>query len=244
MNGNRIKRPLLGAMLAAAAMASASAQGNGAAVAARRDALNLSATASQEVTRDLLSLVFTTSKEGADAGSVQLALKQALDAALAEARKVAKPGQLEVQTGGFSLYPRYSPKGSGINGWTGSAELIVEGKDSAAIAQLSSRITTMSIGRVGWGLSREAREKVEGELVSQAIARFKARAGDYARQFGYGGYTIGEVTVSAPESVAVPMAAPAAMRFKSAALVEEALPVEAGKATVSASVSGVVLMTR
>jgi hypothetical protein len=40
------------------------------------------------------------------------------------------------------------------------------------------------------------------------------------------------------------MAAPAAMRFKSAALVEEALPVEAGKATVSASVSGVVLMTR
>ena len=243
MQAMTMKRVPLGLLLALAVAGSASAQSN-AGNGPRRDALSLSATASQEVTRDLLSLVFTTTKEGADAGSVQAALKQALDAALAEARKAAKPGQLDVQTGGFSLYPRYSPKGGGINGWTGSAELIVEGKDTAAIAQLSSRITTMSIGRVGWGLSREAREKVEGELVSQAIARFKARAGDYARQFGYGGYTIGEVAVNAPEGRTVPMAAPAAMRFKSAALIEEALPVEAGKATVSASVSGVVLMTR
>lgn len=243
MDTKHMNKPLLGLLAALTLVTSASAQGN-AATAPRRDALSLSATASQELTRDLLSLVFTTTKEGADAASVQAALKQALDAALAEARKVAKPGQLEVQTGNFSLYPRHAPKTGGINGWAGSAELVVEGKDSTAIAQLSSRITTMSIGRVGWGLSREAQQKVEAELVSQAIARFKARAGDYARQFGYSGYTIGEVAVNAPEGVSVPMAAPAAMRFKSAALVEEALPVEAGKATVSASVSGVVLMTR
>ena len=48
----------------------------------------------------------TTTREGQDAATVQSQLKQALDAALAEARKAARPGQVEVQTGNFSLYPR------------------------------------------------------------------------------------------------------------------------------------------
>lgn len=230
---------LMGAVALALSLPLASVQ----AQAQRRDALNLSVSANQEVTRDVLSLVFSTTKEGADAGAVQAALKQALDAALAEARKAAKPGQVEVQTGNFSLYPRYAPKGGGINGWAGSAELLVEGKDATAIAQLSGRISTLSIARVGWGLSREAREKVEADVAAQAISRFKARAADYTRQFGYGGYTIGEVSVATQDGGVMPMPAPA-MRYKSAALVEDALPVEAGKATVSVTVSGVVQMSK
>lgn len=232
---------LMGAIALALSLPLASVQAQ--AQTPRRDALNLSVSANQEVTRDVLSLVFSTTKEGADAGAVQAALKQALDAALAEARKAAKPGQVEVQTGNFSLYPRYAPKGGGINGWAGSAELLVEGKDATAIAQLSGRISTLSIARVGWGLSREAREKVEADVAAQAISRFKARAADYSRQFGYGGYSIGEVSVATQDGGVMPMAAPA-MRYKSAALVEEALPVEAGKATVSVTVSGVVQMSK
>ncbi|MCX2863928.1 SIMPL domain-containing protein [Paucibacter sp. PLA-PC-4] len=210
----------------------------------RQNALNLSATASQEVTRDVLGVSFTSTKEGSDAVQVQIALKQALDAALAEARKIAKPGQVEVQTGNFALYPRYAPKTGQINGWQGTAELQVEGKDTAAIAQLSGRIATMSIARVGYSLSREAREKVEGEVVAQAIARYKLRAADYARQFGFSGYQIGEVSVNTADSGPMPMAAPSMMRMKAAGMADEALPVEAGKATVSVSVNGVVVMTK
>lgn len=213
----------------------------------RKDALNLSATATQEVTRDVLGVVFSTTREGADAATVQSQLKQALDVALTEARKIAKPGQVEVQTGNFSLYPRYSQKPGGqnaITGWQGSAELVVEGKDTTAIAQLTGRITSMSIGRVGYSLSRDAREKVEGEVVAQAIARYRARAADYARQFGYGGYQIGEVNVNGNDSGPMPMAAPM-LRMKAAgAMADEALPVEAGKASVSVTVSGVVVMTK
>lgn len=210
----------------------------------RQNALNLSATASQEVSRDVLGVSFTTTKEGSDAAQVQSALKQALDAALAEGRKIAKPGQVEVQTGNFALYPRYAPKTGQINGWQGTAELQVEGKDTAAIAQLSGRIATMSIARVGYSLSREAREKVEGEVVAQAIARYKLRAADYARQFGFSGYQIGEVSVNTADSGPMPMAAPSMMRMKAAGMADEALPVEAGKATVSVSVNGVVVMTK
>lgn len=209
----------------------------------RKDALNLSATASQEVTRDTLAVVFSTTRDGSDAATVQRQLKQALDAALAEARKVAKPGEVEVQTGNFALYPRYAAKG-GINGWQGSAELLVQGKDTATIAQLAGRINTLSIARVGYSLSREAREKVEAEVVSQAISRYKARAADYARQFGFSGYQIGEVSVNTSEGGGpMPMAAPM-MRMKAAAVMDEALPVEAGKETVSVNVNGVVLMSK
>lgn len=209
----------------------------------RKDALNLSATASQEVTRDTLAVVFSTTRDGSDAATVQRQLKQALDAALAEARKVATPGEVEVQTGNFALYPRYAAKG-GINGWQGSAELLVQGKDTATIAQLTGRINTLSIARVGYSLSREAREKVEAEVVSQAISRYKARAADYARQFGFSGYQIGEVSVNTSEGGGpMPMAAPM-MRMKAAAVMDEALPVEAGKETVSVNVNGVVLMSK
>ena len=65
--------------------------------------LSLSATASVEVTKDLLSVSFSTTKDGADANAVQAQLKQALAAALAEAQKAVRPGQLDVQTGSVSL---------------------------------------------------------------------------------------------------------------------------------------------
>jgi len=204
--------------------------------------VSLSSSASIEVTKDLLNVVMTTTREGQDAATVQSQLKQALDAALAEARKAARPGQLEVQTGNFSLYPRYAAKG-GINGWQGSAELVIEGKDMPAIGQLTGRIGTMTIGRVGYGVSRELREKVEGEVTAQAIARYRAKAADYAKQFGYAGYLIREVSVGGSEPQ---MYAPAPMlRAKAmSASADEALPVEAGKATIVVNVNGSVQLTK
>jgi predicted secreted protein len=202
--------------------------------------LSLTASASVEVTKDVLSITFSTAREGLDANTVQAQLKQALDAALAEARKAARPGQVEVQTGAFSLFPRYTNKG-GINGWQGSAEVIVDGRDMAAIGQLSGRITTMTVARVAYRLSREATQKVEGEIAAEAIARYRSKAGEYARQFGYGGYTIREVNVTTSEPPGGPQPM---LRTQAAAMSAQgdALSVEPGKAQVSATVSGTVQM--
>ena len=206
-----------------------------------RDRLVLSAAASTEVVRDILGISFATTKEGADAAAVQTALKQALDAALTEARKIAKPGQVDVQTGNFALSPRYAPKTGQISGWLGSAELLVEGRDTAAIAQLTGRITTLSVARVGYSLSRESREKAEAEVTAQAIARYRSKASEYARQFGYGGFVLGEVSVNADEGAARPLMR---MRASAMALQDESLPTEAGKATVTVTVSGSVQLTQ
>ena len=209
--------------------------------------LNLTTAASVEVAKDVLGVAFTVTREGNDAQAVQSGLKQALEAALIEARKIAKPGLVEVQTGNFSLYPRYANPSKGgqpvISGWQGTAELTVQGKDIAAIAQLSGRIQTMSIARVGYTLSREAREKVETEVTAQAIARWRAKAAAMAQQFGYSGYSVREVNVATNDFQQPPQ--PMLMKAsRASAGADEALPTEAGKGEVSATVSGSAQMTR
>jgi predicted secreted protein len=213
-----------------------------------QNVVSLNASASVEVNKDWLTVVFSTTREGREAAQVQAELRQALDAALKVARQATKPGQLEVETGAFSLFPRHAAvpvKGSaapqvGIVGWQGSTELIVQGRDTEAISRLTGRIQTLSIGRVGFSLSREAREKVEGDVTAEAISRFRARADAVSRQFGFAGYAVREVSVTADGALQAPPVM--RMRTMAAADSEAALPVEAGKATVTATVSGSVQM--
>ncbi|MEO5771114.1 MAG: SIMPL domain-containing protein [Burkholderiaceae bacterium] len=209
--------------------------------------ISLTTTATQEVTRDVLGVTFSTTREGADAQGVQAALRQALEAALNEARKVAKPGAVDVQTGTFALYPRYTTPAKGgaatISGWQGSTELRVQGKDVAAIAQLSGRISTMSIARVGYSLSREAREQVEGDVSARAIAAWRSKAGAMSQQFGYAGYSVREVSVGTNDMPQPPM--PMMMKAsRENAAADAALPTEAGKEDVTATVTGSAQMTR
>jgi predicted secreted protein len=212
--------------------------------------VNLSASATVEVPMDWLALHLATTREGADAASVQAALRQALEAALAEARKAASPGQVEVRTGNFSLNPRYgapsprNPNQPTITGWIGSTELLIEGRDSGAITALAGRIGTLAIARVSQSLSREGREKVEAEVSAQAIARFRERAAAVSRQFGFTGWTLREVAVSTGgEGIPEPQPMMMARSGRMAAM-DESLPVAAGKAAVTVSVSGSVQMTK
>ncbi len=236
-------------LLAAAASASAQVQ----TVPPPANVVALSASASVEVANDWLTIVFSTSRDGADAAAVQSQLKQALDTALNEARRVAKPGQLEVQTGAFQLFPRYAPPNpkaggsaaaGGIAGWQGSTELIVQGRDTQAITQLAGRIQTLTIARVGFSLSREAREQVEADITAQAIARFRARADAVTKAFGMASYSLREVTVGGDEN-GVPVQRPM-LRMAAApmAVAQDALPAEAGKALVTSTVSGSVQMAK
>ena len=203
-----------------------------------QNVLQLSASGSVEVQQDLLSLSLTTTREGADANVVQSQLKVALDAALAEARKAAQPGQLDVRTGNFSLYPRSTRDGK-ISGWNGTAELVLEGRDFARITQTAGRIQTMTMGGVSFGLSREQRAKVEGDAQTIAIERFKVKAGELAKGFGFSGYSLREVSINAnDQGFPRPM-----MRIQmeaKAASSDMAVPVEAGKSTVMVTVSGTV----
>jgi predicted secreted protein len=200
----------------------------------------LSASGSVEAPQDFLLVSLTTTREAADAATVQNQLKTALDAAMIEARKAVLPGQMDMRTGAFSLYPRYGRDGK-ITTWQGSAELVLEGRDFARISATSGKIQTLTVNQATFSLSREQRARLEGEAQAVAIERFKAKASEIARGFGFTGYTLREITVTANDQGYVPRPRMMAMEAKASAS-DAPLPVEAGRSTVQVTVSGSVQM--
>ena len=203
-----------------------------------QNVVTLAASGTVEAQQDLLSISMNTTKEGPDAATVQAQLKVALDAALTEAKKASQPGQLDVRTGNFSLYPRYARDGK-VNGWQGTTELVLEGRDFARISTTAGKIQTLTLGNVSFGLSREQRTKVEAEAQTIAIDRFKAKADTIAKGFGFGGYTLREVAVNANDQGFQPRPRMMALEAKSS-MADAAVPVEAGKSSVVVTVSGAV----
>jgi len=201
-----------------------------------QNVLQLSASGQVEVQQDLLSITLVAHRDGNDASTVQTQLKSALDAALAEARKDAQPDKLDVRTGNFNLHPRYTRDGK-VSGWQGSAELVLEGRDFPRVSQTAGRISTLSIGNIGFGLSREQRAKSEAEAQTQAIDAFKQKAAELAKGFGFANYTLREVSVNSSQGGPQPRMMAMAAKAASASA-DAPVPVEPGKATVVVNVSG------
>lgn len=205
--------------------------------------LSFSTSASLEVTRDVLTVSLQVMRDGNDAAVVQSALKQVLDTALNEARKAAEPNAMTVRTEGFNLSPRYGRDGK-PSGWTGTAGLTLEGRDIARVASTAGKLTGLNIVSTGYSLSRELRERHEADLTAQAIQKFRARADEMARQFGYTGYQLREVNVQASDG---DMGGhPPVMMMRASAVQADAapLPTEGGKGLLSATVQGSVTLTR
>lgn len=201
-----------------------------------QNVVQLSASGVVEVPQDFLTMTLSTTREAPDAAAVQSQLKAAIDAALAEARKSAQPGQLDVRSGAFSLSPRYSKEGR-ISTWQGTAEIVLEGRDFGRISSAAGRVQGLTVGQVAFSLSREERARVEGQAQAQAIAQFKAKATDIAKSFGFADYSLREVSVMADEGG---MPRPRMMPMQAKASYSDAapVPVEAGKSTVTVTVSG------
>ena len=200
--------------------------------------VQIDASGFKEVTQDWLTMRLTTTESGTDASTVQNQLKVAIESALIVAGAQSKPGLLEVRTGQFSLYPRYGSNGK-INGWQGSTELVLEGRDFARISSTAGKITSLTMGGVSFSLSREARQQLESEVQAQAIERFKARAAEVAKGFGFSGYTLREIGISSADSGGDVVARPRVMAMEAKAAMSDApVPVEAGKSMVNVTVSG------
>jgi predicted secreted protein len=198
--------------------------------------VQLMASATVELPQNVLVLQLHATREGTDPAQVQSQLKSVLDQALSEARKSAQPGQMDVRTGNFNVGPRYSRDGR-ITGWVGTAELVLEGSDFARISQVAGRLQGMALASAGFRLSREQREQAERDAQGQAVQRFRAKAGELAKSFGFAGYTLREVSVQAVDQGMPPRPRMMAMEAK-AASADAPVPVEAGRTSVVVNVSG------
>ena len=83
-----------------------------------RLAVTLSASATEEITQDLLVVTLQAEKEGAVAAEVQAGLKQLMEGALQEARKAQQPPGLSVRTGSYAVQPVWADgHATGIYAW-------------------------------------------------------------------------------------------------------------------------------
>lgn len=205
--------------------------------------VHLSASSSVEVSQDWLTITLVAQREDADPVVVQRLLKKAVSSALEAGREVVDKDELKLRTGGFSVAPRYGTNGR-MNGWSGSAEVVIEGRDFAAIAALAGRINAMVISGTRWDLSPQARRAAEGDAQAAAIERFKVKSADVAKSFGFSGYELREVNVSSSDTGSGYPRAPGLMMAKSMMSAAEPVPVEAGKSNVTVTVSGSLQLSR
>ena len=202
-----------------------------------QNVFQLSAQGSVEVRQDLLMLTLSADREGASAAQVQASLREALDAALAEVKKTAEPRQMDVQTGEFSVIPRYD-RNNKINGWQGRASVLLQGRDFPRITAAAARAGAMTVSHVDFSLSREQRAQAQTEAQKQAIEAFRARAAEITRAFGFAGYTLREVSVGNENDEFELRAYAAAPESASLLGKRAAVAVEPGTSTVRVTVSG------
>jgi predicted secreted protein len=196
--------------------------------------VHLAASASEQVPQDLLTLTLSVVREGTDAHSLQTQINTVLEFALQVARREAKPGQMDVRSGQFSLSPRYGRDGK-LTGWQGSAGLILEGRDFARITETAVRLPAMTVASVNFGLSPEQFQAAQSKAQAQAIAQFRAKATEVAKGFGFTDYTLGEVHIGAES----PMPMMRGGMLTSASMADKVpIATEAGTRQVTVTVSG------
>lgn len=209
---------------------------------AQHNLAQLSVTASADATQDMLTIILSTTKEGTTAAEVQAQLSRAVETALTLSRQdgqAGRPEKVDARTGSFSLQPRYNRDGL-LTGWQGSAQVVIEGRDFARITALAGRISSLSVSQVSFGLSPELQLRLQADAQAKAIAQFKRNAEQIAHGFGLSSYTLGEVSVNQQDFG--PWPAARNLSAQRMAVADAALPLEAGKGSVSVTVSGSVQM--
>jgi predicted secreted protein len=200
--------------------------------------LSLSAQASEEVPQDVVDITMFYEKEAGEPASLTDELNRHAQQALSQAKGVSG---VTARTGAFSIDPMTDRDGH-ISSWRGRTEVILESRDFAAASKLAGQMNSaMQVGGVSFSLSPEAQRKAAEKLTTEAIKNFRAQADSAAKAFGYTGYTIRDVNVNSNN--APPPRPMFAMRAMAAAAPAQ-LPVEAGKSTVTVTVSGSVQMTQ
>lgn len=204
--------------------------------------VQLSAQGTVEVRQDWMTATLSATKDGRDAATVQAQLQKLVEAAMTRLRHDAKNGDMELSTGNFSISPRYGSN-SKVEGWQGQAEIVLQGRDFVRITQAAAKVQDMTLAGMGFGLSREAREQVEGEAQAKAIENFRQRAAAISKSFGFAGYSLREVNVNSNGGGVRPMPSPRMMSMAKASYADAApVPVEADRAEVTVSVGGSIQM--
>lgn len=202
--------------------------------------LNLDASASAEIPQDVVHITLAYEQQSDDPAELANLLNQRTEQVLATAKRQSG---VTAQTGSLTVYPSTDNNGH-ISGWRGRSEVRLDSRDFTAASKLAGNLSSqMQVANVTFSLAPETRDAAQAKLSGQAIAAFRQKAANASSAFGFGGYTIREVSVSGGESA--PPRPIMMARMNAAPMAKTAdMPIEGGNSTVTVNINGSVQMTR
>jgi len=198
--------------------------------------LTMSGIAEVELPNDEAVANFYFEAQDADLAKAQALVNQRVGDGTA-ALKRADP-KAQVETSGYGSFPVYGSGNRNIVGWRVRQGVTFRTDNLANLPKtVASAQSLLSLGGIDFRLSRAARDKVEGELIQQAIANFNARVAAAAQTLGVPANRIRveELNFGSREGGPIPMAA------RMAAMASDAVPApsfEAGRSSERMTVSG------
>jgi uncharacterized protein len=153
------------------------------------------------------------------------------------ALKRADP-KAQVETSGYGSFPVYGATNRSIVGWRVRQGVTLRTENLAALPKtVAAAQSLLSLGGIDFRLSKAARERVEGQLIQQAVANFNARVAAASQALGVppGRVRIEEMNFGSREGGPIPVAA------RMAAMASDAVPAptfEAGRSSERMTVSG------
>lgn len=198
----------------------------------RYNTVTLQADVQREVQNDLLSATLFVEANDATPAAVANAVNRSVN----EALRVAKEYKaVRVRSGNNQTYPVYS-KANQLQGWRGRGEIGLESRDFEAASALIGRLqSTMQLAGMQFTVAQESRRAVENELITEAIAAFKARAEIARAALGGRGYELQNLNVSSNR----PMPPQPYMAMRAQAAQEVASPnLEGGISVITVSANG------
>jgi len=200
----------------------------------RYNSVELQAEAQREVQNDLLNASLFVELNDANPSALAAAINKTVNDAL----RIAKDAKnVRVRSGNNQTMPVYA-RASVLQGWRGRAEIRIESRDFEAASALIGKLqATMQLGNINFSVSPEARRAVENELITEAIAAFKARADIVKTALGGRGYKLQRLNVTNGYNAPPPRFAVARM---ASAAAETAPSLEAGVSMVTVGASGAI----
>jgi predicted secreted protein len=201
----------------------------------RDNIVELQAEAQREVPNDTLTAQLYVEATDAVAAQVSNTLNRTIN----EALKIAVDSKtVRVRSGNSQTYP-VNDRNQKLTGWRGRSELRLETRDFQAGAALIGKLqSTLQLSGMSFSVSAEARRAAENELITEAVAAFRARADIVRQALGGSSYRVRNMSISSGGFVPP---RPVLMRAMSAASAEVAAPqLEGGLSQVTVSVSGAI----
>lgn len=174
----------LAALLLAAAVLPAAAQSPSTVPASAGTLILMTGSAEIELANDEALASFFYEAQDADLGKAQSLVNQRVGDGTAALRRADPRAQIE--TSGYGSYPVYSGGSSrSIVGWRVRQGVTLRTDNLAALPKtVAAAQSTLSVGGISFRLSKTAREKVESQLIQQAIANLNARIAAAAQALG------------------------------------------------------------